>query len=262
VLSQFDFQYNNQDLIGHESANYTAISGMNIGVTTYAYNALNQLTASTNPERLYTYDDDGNMVSGYTPDGYAFTAEYDANEGMRSMEYSDGNIIRRYEFIYGYDGLLGQIKRDAGATLVEDLRIVRDGFMAIQDRDASNTVVNEYSWGLNRGGGIGGLLSIRQGGQDFDYLYDGEGNVSAVIDSTQAVVASYRYDSFGRLKVKIGIQSSTLRIRCRQGITVQGLLCAPVHFFLSAAQKKGPDSSTPMLLLFGHPVKSINFKEF
>jgi RHS repeat-associated protein len=39
---------------------------------------------------------------------------------------------------------------------------------------------------------------------DYAYLYDGKGNVAAVIDSSQAVVAAYRYAPFGKLLVKTG----------------------------------------------------------
>jgi RHS repeat-associated protein len=80
---------------------------------------------------------------------------------------------------------------------------------------------------LNKGSGIGGLLVMRQGGLDCDYLYDGKGNVSAVIDSTQAVVASYRYDVFGRLKVTTGAldqpyQFSTKRYLAGVGLNYYG----------------------------------------
>jgi len=80
----------------------------------------------------------------------------------------------------------------------------RTGFLPIQERDASNIITREYTWGKNLGGGIGGLLNLRQGGADYSYLYDGKGNVSALIDSTQAVVASYAYDPFGQLMSKSG----------------------------------------------------------
>jgi len=47
---------------------------------------------------------------------------------------------------------------------------------------------------------------MTQGGAHYDYLYDGKGNVRAVLDGNQNVVASYAYDAFG---VQTG-QSGTL----------------------------------------------------
>jgi RHS repeat-associated protein len=57
---------------------------------------------------------------------------------------------------------------------------------------------------LNLGGGIGGLLNLKHTGQNYAYLYDGKGNVEAVLDNTQSVVAAYRYDPFGKLLAKTG----------------------------------------------------------
>jgi RHS repeat-associated protein len=54
------------------------------------------------------------------------------------------------------------------------------------------------------GGGIGGLLAVAEGGQHYQYLYDGKGNVSAVLDAAAQPVASYRYDAFGKLLAKAG----------------------------------------------------------
>jgi RHS repeat-associated protein len=45
---------------------------------------------------------------------------------------------------------------------------------------------------------------MRQQGQDYQYLYDGKGNVTAVIDSNQNPVATYAYDEFGKVASKTG----------------------------------------------------------
>ena len=90
------------------------------------------------------------------------------------------------------------------SVLKTTTRYVRDGFLPIQERDANNNLTREYLWGLNYGGGIGGLLNIRQGGQDYNYLYDGKGNVAALTDINQNVVATYSYDPFGTLLSKTG----------------------------------------------------------
>jgi RHS repeat-associated protein len=236
VLSQFDFQYNDQDLIGHETVTVAPqISGLTAQVVSYDYNALNQLTNTTNPAALYAYDDDGNLTGGYTLDGRPFTAAYDAEERLRSIEYTDGEgIFYQYEFIYGHDGFLGQVRRYQNMTLVEDRRIVRDGTLAIQERDTANTVLREYTWGENIGGGIGGLLNMRQAGQDYHYLYDGKGNVSAVIDSAQAIVASYRYDTFGRLMTQSGTLDQPYRFSTKQYLADLGLNYFGYRFYSPA----------------------------
>ncbi len=74
----------------------------------------------------------------------------------------------------------------------------------MQDRDGNNAIQNEYAWGLNLGGGIGGLLHLAQHGQNYSYLYDGSGNVEAVLDASQQLAAAYRYDPFGNLLAQSG----------------------------------------------------------
>ena len=60
-----------------------------------------------------------------------------------------------------------------------------------------DSVTRSYAWDPTAPGGIGGLLEMTQDGAHYCYLYDGKGNVSAVIDANQNVVAAYKYDSFG-----------------------------------------------------------------
>jgi RHS repeat-associated protein len=56
----------------------------------------------------------------------------------------------------------------------------------------------------------GGLVTksesknLEQNGQNYTYLYDDKGNVAAVLDNTEAVLATYRYDPFGILLTQSG----------------------------------------------------------
>jgi RHS repeat-associated protein len=52
---------------------------------------------------------------------------------------------------------------------------------------------------MDKGGGVEGLLSLRQDAKDYYYIYDGKGNVTAVYDQEQRAVAQYAYDAFGEL---------------------------------------------------------------
>jgi RHS repeat-associated protein len=201
----------------------------------YDFNAVNQLLSVTNPSLTFVYDDDGNMTHGYVNPllggagvGYPFTATYDAEDRMTSLEYTDSSsVVHRTEYRYSGDGFLAIIRKFENSSLVDEIRIVRDGFLAIQDRDENNAVVREYTWGLNLGGGIGGLLNLKQGGQDYSYLYDGKGNVAAVLDGSQAVVAAYRYAPFGKLLAKTGSLTqpfgfSTKRYDAQTGLIYYG----------------------------------------
>ena len=47
-------------------------------------------------------------------------------------------------------------------------------------------------------------MNLKQAGVDYSYLYDGKGNVTALIDGSQSVVSTYTYDVFGNLMSRTG----------------------------------------------------------
>jgi RHS repeat-associated protein len=86
----------------------------------------------------------------------------------------------------------------------------------IQERDTNNTPLVSYTRGLDLSGslegagGIGGLLARSSGyssGSWTSHAYyhaDGNGNITTLIDSSQSVVANYRYDPFGNTLLQSG----------------------------------------------------------
>jgi RHS repeat-associated protein len=90
---------------------------------------------------------------------------------------------------------------------------VYDGWRVIQERDTNNTPLvsytrgNDLSGSLEGAGGIGGLLARAQGYASTNgnwythniYHPDGNGNITYLVDSSQALAASYRYDPYGNL---------------------------------------------------------------
>jgi RHS repeat-associated protein len=79
----------------------------------------------------------------------------------------------------------------------------------IQERDVNNTPTVSYTRGtdlsgtLEGAGGIGGLLARSSGYSSGNwttnsfYFADGNGNITYMLNSSQSMVASYRYDPFG-----------------------------------------------------------------
>jgi len=79
----------------------------------------------------------------------------------------------------------------------------------LQERDVNITPTvsytrgNDLSGSMEGAGGIGGLLARSSGysGGNFTthnyYFADGNGNITCMLDSSPAKVASYRYDPFG-----------------------------------------------------------------
>ncbi len=91
----------------------------------------------------------------------------------------------------------------------DETHYIYDGWRVIQERDGSNTPTVSYTRGsdlssaLEGAGGIGGLLARSSGyssGNFTSHAYyhaDGNGNITALVNSSQTLVANYRYDPFG-----------------------------------------------------------------
>lgn len=229
VINQHSYTYNPQDLIAGETiTNGNPIASFTDQLTTYDYNKVNQLTRTAAPEKNYTHDNDGNMTQGYTQEGYLFSASYDAENRLKSIEFTDSSaVVHKTEYHYNANSFLLREINYENNIVVKDTRFVRDGHLTLQERNQSNQITRQYAWGQNMGGGIGGLLSLDQGGQNYAYLYDGRGNVTALIDSTQAISATYNYDAFGNLLAKTGsldqpYQFSTKSYNDKTGLSFYG----------------------------------------
>jgi len=208
LINSFAYTYE-KDLIKTETVtNGTIIDNFLEKTSAYVPNAVNQLVSATtapNPAKVYAYDDDGNMTTGYTPADIALSMTYDAENRLKTAQYND-DASHLFQYSYGGNNLLSEVIKDSSIT-----KYLRSGFLPIQERGNSNAITREYTWGKNLGGGIGGLLGLRQydqngqNGRDYSYLYDGKGNVSALINGDQQVVASYAYDPFGLIMKQSGI---------------------------------------------------------
>jgi len=196
LINSDSFTYNSRDMRDSETVtNGTPITNFTANLTTYSYNNVNQLLSTLSPNKAFSYDADGNMTSGYTPDGYQFTATYDGENRLKSLDYNDGTA-HHIAYHYSANGFLARQVVDGVET-----RFARSGLSLLQERDGSNSITSSYVWNPQAPGGIGGLLELSQGGELYNYLFDGKGNVNALLDSTQTPVASYSYDEFGNLMV-------------------------------------------------------------
>jgi RHS repeat-associated protein len=118
------------------------------------------------------------------------------------------------EFVYDGRGRL-RVRKDytwpsSGWVLQAETRYLYDGMRVIQERNSANTPTVAYTRGqdlagsLEGAGGIGGLRARSQGysggtwGTHSFYHADAGGNVTCLLNSSQTIVASYRYDPYGR----------------------------------------------------------------
>ena len=181
--------------------------------TDYVVNGLNQYSwAGT----THLYDLDGNL----TDDG-VWTYDYDAENRLISATKKDYTLF--LDYTYDYAGRrVGKTERNYMGQLIEDQRIIYDGWNPVVEVDATQggaayPTDRVYAWGLDitgtlhGGGGVGGLLLTTDGSNHQIPIYDANGNVQGLIDSSSGgLEAVYSYNAFGFLLALINPAGGSL----------------------------------------------------
>jgi RHS repeat-associated protein len=195
-----------------EPAWYLNYRTNNTTLQTFKVDGLNQLTNAI--AVAYKYDANGNLTNAA---GTSITYTYDDENRLSVIEQTYA-----FRSVFTYDGLGRLRQRDeyawAGAPYYQyfivngaSARYVYDGWRVIQERNDSNVPTVSYTRGtdlsgsLEGAGGIGGLLSRSHGyssgtgnwSTHNHYHADGNGNITYLVNSSQGLAASYRYDPFG-----------------------------------------------------------------
>ena len=175
------------------------------------HSASNTIAVSLSTPTAPQYDLNGNLLT----DGWR-TFTYDTDNQLTGIVVTNANgTITQTGFVY--DGkarrrIRTEATLQAGAWVTnQTFRYLYDGQRVIQERDANNTVLVTYTRGLDLSqtldgaGGIGGLLArTHPGNKHFYYHADANGNVTAIVNQNQTLVAQYRYDPFGGLVSQSG----------------------------------------------------------
>jgi RHS repeat-associated protein len=139
------------------------------------------------------------------------------NDGTRSFYFDAENqltnvsVVGQWQVSFVYDGLnrrriTQEFTWQSGGWLkTNEIHYLCDGPLVIQERDTNNNPQVTYTRGLDLSltlqgaGGIGGLLGRTDSNGSTFYHADGNGNITALLDGYQNIVARYRYDAFGKL---------------------------------------------------------------
>ncbi len=235
--------------VAAEDRGYTYDAGWNLNFRTnngvlgaYRVNIRNELT--NNPYGEVTYDANGNPSTGVC-NGSEFggaNATYDDENRLTSLTWADnwgsgfvydglGRLRKVYESEFYFDGTEWLSIENSQTWYVYD------GMRVIQERSSGNgplvsyTRGNDLSGSMEGAGGIGGLLARSHGhsGGNWSthnyYQSDGNGNVTFMLNSNQAMVAHYRYDPFGNTILAAGALASqnVYRFSSKQFHNVSGL---------------------------------------
>ena len=202
------FQY---DGIGNreKSANSLTLPGTN----NYTVNALNQYTAvnlgtSVSP----VHDDDGNATAYPLPVNPAANATLTYDGENRLIKVITGSTTVEYI----YDAFSRRVAKTVGSTrtyyIYNGWNCVAEYTGAVHTTGSAPALTRTYThtWGLDLSGsqqgagGVGGLLmsskfTNNSVTNNFYPLYDGNGNITAYINSSCTVEASFDYDPFGNI---------------------------------------------------------------
>jgi RHS repeat-associated protein len=187
------------------------------------------------------------------------------SDGTRVFEYDDENQLTavtvsnsfRSEFVY--DGKMRRrIRREyvwgsSAWNLKSEIHYIYDGNLVIQERDANNLPLVSYTRGrdlsgtLEGAGGIGGLLArtdhalLTTGnpGPHAYYHSDGNGNITALINTNQLIVARYLCDPFGNILSQSGplADANLYRFSSREAHDVSGILYFGRRFYDPSLQR-------------------------
>ena len=194
--------------VARTNTTLTAVAGDGQGHTSSHTINVN-LAAQVVPQ----YDGNGNL----TNDGCrSFT--YDAENQFVGVVVSNSPASSTQSG-FVYDGLgRRRIRTEAiygsgGWVTNQVVRYIYDGKRVLQERDGNNNELVTYIRGLDLSGtlegagGIGGLIARTCPYPSYIYYYfhsDGNGNITAIMNGAQNLIAQYRYDPFGNLISQFG----------------------------------------------------------
>ncbi len=226
------FQY---DTIGNRQqstkANETA---------TYIISNLNQYSRRIEPNKTtdFEYDADGNMISMIT-NGSKKILKYNAENRLISVT-PEIPVVGSFLVEYSYDYKGRRVRKAVcifnGASWVQhkDVLFIWDGWNMIEEitKKDGNQKSKYFVWGfdlsqsLQGAGGVGGLVACVEGSKTYYFMYDGNGNVSQIVDSSDnSIVAMYCYDPYGNFIIDSGseAQNNPFRFSTKYFDTETGL---------------------------------------
>jgi RHS repeat-associated protein len=243
--------------------------------TNFSVNDLNELTAD--PGTSFYYDANGNLTNASS--SFATTSyTYDDENRLIGVQYQGGALLSPTLTTFVYDGLgrlreqlqwtnssggggedlsgLGPLIGGGGGstwTLTGGTLYMCDGKRVIQERGTNNTPTVSYTRGpdlsgtMEGAGGIGGLLARSSGyyapsgtWSTHDYYHaDGNGNITYLVNSSQTLAASYRYDPYGNLISSSGslAATNTYRFSSKEFIPSAGLYYYLYRFYDPTLQR-------------------------
>lgn len=211
------------------------INNLNQNITGYTYDANGNPNNNTNVSTGFIFDDENRLTVVELFQNWKVDFFYDARSRLRKrteQTWTGSGWSSPVITQYVYDGLLVVQERNGGAGGAPLVTYTRGP---------------DFSGAVEGAGGIGGLLARTTGyssgtGAWTSHQYyhaDGNGNVTYLMTSGQALAASYRYDPFGRTITSSGTSSSanTYRFSSKEIHTFNGYYYYGYRFYDPLSQR-------------------------
>ena len=138
-----------------------------------------------------TYDAIGNPLSYNNGTAYTFT--WKNGRQLSTLQKGDTSV----SYSYNADGL--RLSKTVNGTKTQ---YVWDGNTLLAQKAGSNVMVFLYN--------ATGLYGFKYGGNTYFYLYNGQGDVTGILNSSGTQVVSYTYDAWGKPLTTTGSLASTI----------------------------------------------------
>ncbi|MCX7920801.1 MAG: S8 family serine peptidase [Clostridia bacterium] len=205
----------------------TVTQGAVTSVTKYAYNEQNRITFTLEEKTdgsketvRYTYDNNGNLVykaneirktaiPNELPEFGAFIIGQTSSKNTKlfatAFEYDVWNQLVKSKgtqtIAYGYNGEGRRVTKTVDGKTT---RYLYDADKVVLELDGSGKEIARNVYGVN-------LISRSMGTEKYYYFYNGHADVTALMDSTGEIKATYYYDAFGNPLETTGTVSNPFR---------------------------------------------------
>ena len=187
------------------STNHSLANGnngfTNVAQNIYGLTVTNTFTANLPASVMLQSDANGNLT----------------NDGTRAFAYDSENqltnvaVAGQWQSSFVYDGLNRRriawdfVWQSSAWVLTNEVHYIYDGYLVVREQDTNSNPLVTYTRGLDlsgslqAAGGIGGLLARTDANGSTFYHADGAGNITALMDGNENIVARYLYSPFGKL---------------------------------------------------------------
>jgi RHS repeat-associated protein len=186
-------EFFNYDKVGNRTSSHLSAS--------YTTNSSNQLTATASA--TYTYDNNGNTLSkAEGTDVTQYTWDYENR--LTQVTLPNSSVVT-----FKYDPFGRRIQK---ASAMGTINYLYDGPNIAEERDSTGAVLARYTVGV----GMDETLAMHRSAVVSYYEADGIGSITSLTDGGGTIVASYSYDSFGRVTSTAAAVTNSIRYTGRE----------------------------------------------